>query len=372
MSQTPQRNDFESRRSRLVLVLAALALCLPHAGAAEEPAAEGAPTREWNPRSRPFRPMAFRETVENGYLFLDGEYIASPYEFEFRDGEAWLKDRDISAFFPVQPPRGDSARTMENGPWAGRGRYPGGQRMSSRHVLNALNQDGAAVLFTNERPVTLNAYDAERLFEVLLQEENRPSDGDLSWLPRGSNQQSFSEWIASYQLPETLRERLEQKRARQQSMTDESTSQRDAARRLDQWDYPLTVLGMVLVVAAFGHLMSRRPAAESSAEKINLAPDAIRQTNWSLLLVAAMSAMDLIWTILIHQAGAMKELNPFGSRLLEDPFQLMVFKISLTALAVGLIFGLRRYRRAQEASWWGCLLLTVLTVRWLTLNSLFV
>jgi hypothetical protein len=68
----------------------------------------------------------------------------------------------------------------------------------------------------------------------------------------------------------------------------------------------------------------------------------------------------------------MRELNPFGSNFINDPNLLVVFKMGIIALAVGLLFGLRQYRHAQVGAWWACLICTLLTARWLTLNSMFV
>lgn len=68
----------------------------------------------------------------------------------------------------------------------------------------------------------------------------------------------------------------------------------------------------------------------------------------------------------------MREINPIGGRLIDRPEQLILFKAVMTTLAIGLLFRLRRYRRAQLAAWWSCLVLTLLTVRWLTFNSMLV
>jgi hypothetical protein len=66
----------------------------------------------------------------------------------------------------------------------------------------------------------------------------------------------------------------------------------------------------------------------------------------------------------------MRELNPFGSKLIESPSLLALFKITATGMAIGLLFSLRKYRRAQVAAWWACLILTILAFRWLTFNSM--
>lgn len=68
----------------------------------------------------------------------------------------------------------------------------------------------------------------------------------------------------------------------------------------------------------------------------------------------------------------MRELNPLGSRLIDDPVQLSAFKIATTLLCCTLLYALRGHATARTAAWWLCLVCTVLTFRWLVANSLFV
>ena len=319
-------------------------------------------------------PRYQQHSIEGGYLFLDGKYIAPPYEIEVGHGEMWVNGTDITKYFPKsEAPRYQPFGRMGNRPWSGRGPFSGGPRLS-RSLENALEGEGVAILNTSQSPILLTQNDADEFLSLLADQESWQAEMEstLTRIPPQPQKDQFVAWLKTYEASAPLRERIEQRLHEKQTANDTYLSEREAVRRLDQWGYPLTLLGMVLVVAAFGHLLSRRPETEAERAPVNPAPEAIRQTNYSLMLVLAMSAMDLIWTILMFQAGAMRELNPFGSRLLEDPVQLTIFKLALTALAVGLIFGLRRYRRAQDVSWWGCLLFTILTVRWLTLNSLFV
>jgi hypothetical protein len=51
---------------------------------------------------------------------------------------------------------------------------------------------------------------------------------------------------------------------------------------------------------------------------------------------------------------------------------LSIFKATATLLSCSLLLFLRRHPRAQLASWWLCLVCTLLTFRWLVLNSMFV
>jgi len=68
----------------------------------------------------------------------------------------------------------------------------------------------------------------------------------------------------------------------------------------------------------------------------------------------------------------MRELNPLASRLISDPEALVAFKVVATLLGCGVLFALRRHSRAQLASWWMCLVCTMLTFRWLMFNSMFI
>lgn len=319
--------------------------------------------------------MVQKKSIESGYLFVDGEHVELPYKVEISSGEMRVNGTDITPCFPA----GESANTEGFGParrrdGEGRGSNAGGLRIAFRQASDTLTADGIVILQTGEAPILMVGDASESFLHLLIDHEARASASaaDLSWLPPTADQGKTAQWLETYQTPASLEERIEKQLTEMQAAGVSNRSQYDAVRRLDEWGYPLSVLGMVLVVAAIGHLMSRRPETEVTGDKVNLTPDAIRQTNYSLMLVAAMSGMDLVWTILISQAGVMKELNPLGSKLLTNPGQLILFKMAMTALALCLIFGLRRYRRAQLVSWWGCLLFTILTVRWLTFNSLFV
>jgi hypothetical protein len=66
----------------------------------------------------------------------------------------------------------------------------------------------------------------------------------------------------------------------------------------------------------------------------------------------------------------MQELNPIGSHLIGNPRHLAGFKIGITLPSLLLLWLLRKHKRAQAAAWWLCLILTFVTLRWLTMSPL--
>lgn len=136
--------------------------------------------------------------------------------------------------------------------------------------------------------------------------------------------------------------------------------------------YPLTLLGMVLSVIAFGHLLKSLPDHGAMRTNGGVTAEIVRATVVSLGLVIVLSGLDLVWTLLASQSGQMRELNPLASRLISDPQALIAFKAVATLIACGLLFALRHHGRAQLASWWICLICTMLTFRWLMFNSMFI
>ena len=53
-------------------------------------------------------------------------------------------------------------------------------------------------------------------------------------------------------------------------------------------------------------------------------------TNEGFVFVVALSLLDLVWKLLVSQAGTMRELNPVGGRLIDAPAKLIAFKVART------------------------------------------
>jgi hypothetical protein len=181
----------------------------------------------------------------------------------------------------------------------------------------------------------------------------------------------LSQWLPSFQRSPAF---LADATARLEIL-DSAQAASDASNaatiRLAAFGYPLTILMMILVVLGFGHLLSHRPSADEWNDD-SPTNQLSEPFNRSLLLIVGLSAVDLVWTLLVSQAGAMRELNPIGSQMIADPWQLVAFKVLVTLSAVGLLYFCRRVPLARQASWWSCLVLTLVAARWLVFNSMFI
>ena len=142
-----------------------------------------------------------------------------------------------------------------------------------------------------------------------------------------------------------------------------------SVRRAEWYSYAFTVTAMLLGVISFGHLLSNPPPRHANWSESDPSPDATRPVVISLGLICVLSLIDLVWTTASSGNAHFEELNPLGSRLLLDGSSPLVFKVATLAVSVLLLFVLRRYRGAQMASWWMCMVCTLLTFRWLVLDS---
>ena len=239
-----------------------------------------------------------------------------------------------------------------------------------RNLRQLLEGDGSLVVFEGGSFQAFHGNRSYDLLSVLVREEARNGfeNGERQWLPSGIDEAAWSTWISGFECPKELAARAGGMLTRVEEAEIANDFQISARRTLESSAYPLTIVGMLLVVMAFGHLLSFKPDSEGESPETGIAKRAVTR---SLALVAALSALDLIWTLLVSRAGDMKELNPLGAVLIDDPFALIAMKTIATLTAVALLFALRQHRVAQQGAWWACLICTLLTVRWLTFNSMF-
>ncbi|MEZ6133898.1 MAG: DUF5658 family protein [Pirellulaceae bacterium] len=323
--------------------------------------------------------------IDKGLLIVDGRFIPPPYHIVTQsDGTVWVGELQVKIRLHDPSENDVSRRVRAGNRFVGANeelrRYAGRRRDSTGDVDDYDNREllGAFIAGTLERGGLVASQSDEFLFATststatcefivkVLNGEGATYDGENSidippWLlAQISTLRHNQQFVA-------LSDAIVQQTDR---IAKENQASINGVRLVDQVAYPLSTCGMVLVVLATGHLLSIRPPQR---HELHLAsPEAAANTVRFVAMIVAFSVLDLIWTILASQAGTMKELNPLGAKLISDPTMLVAFKLSTLTVSATILFYLRSHQRVTLAAWWLCLVLTLLTARWLMFNSLLV
>lgn len=337
----------------------------------------------------------------DGYVFIDGQYISPPYDIQWAgdaltiSGHQFDKDSfDLSDY--RRSFSGERSSTRERlGKRGRRGMRPGPRRRIddddvsrtgfhperfrqarssfSRFCedLNAVETGMVAVLYQHQRPLLL--YRTSGGYEMLMSlvDPSHHLGLQSDWGRDRNSQEMGNRLLAEFSPSVEFQRRAKSDLALVQAASDEGDRVIATTYWLERLSFPLTVFAMAMVVLGFGHLLSNQP----NLEKLGSGPgDSLKRrkvVGQSLLIVGLLSAVDLIWTISTANAGAMRELNPLGSGLIGQPVVLFLFKATVTGMAIAILYRLHRRPIAQVASWWCCLLLTLLTARWVVFQSMF-
>lgn len=322
-------------------------------------------------------PLVEGEPILGGFLIRDGRYVPPPYVVGSRGKSLYVNGRRLvglrlrsgeeeefgdaaGGWSESESPRaaeGESAASRAAS--RTRGRL---ERRLAHGMLLVQAEDGACVAFEHQA--------AFEVLSLLCSEQSR-GEKLLTLLQKDEHGFDSRQWGAvldRFQPSAELRARLEEL---DQRLTQESaglTVVYDGCPRGPL--YGLTVGGMVLVVLALGTILSTRPPQGTNWREEDRSESASGFVWRAVLLIVALSGFDLVCTLLAGQTGRFLEVNPLADSLLASPAALAGFKGVLTLGAVLILWRLRHFRGAQMASWWICLLLTVLTVRWVVVESL--
>jgi len=298
--------------------------------------------------------------LSSGLVFLEGEFLSPPYVVRSEGEQVLINDRPVLAH----------SRADRPGPWQDPRMNRSAMSLRLDEVTSALVAGNVLLSFDGQPLAVLSRSAAGyHLLALITREPHADRTIVERELPDGFDTEQFQQWIASYQsTPELTSHAIP---VIEEVRFAEADSRRAiaAVRRSDTLLYLITVFGMVISVAATGHLLSAKPPTARDAQDD---PEMLKMVSRSLGLVVILSSLDLFWTIMASQSGKMIELNPIGSQLLHDPMQLIAAKAAVICGSVGLLYFLRHHRQAQTAAWWACLICTLLTFRWLTFNSMFV
>lgn len=141
------------------------------------------------------------------------------------------------------------------------------------------------------------------------------------------------------------------------------------AKQAEWSSYLFTVIALMLAALSFGHLLTANPPRRQRWTQIDASPIATRTVIESLVLIGLLSCVDLLWTTTMSTEVHFQEMNPVGNHFLLEGASLTAFKVVSLASALALLFFLRKFKGAQLASWWTCMVCTLVTFRWIVLDS---
>lgn len=303
---------------------------------------------------------------DKGFLFIDGEYIAPPYQIRHEGDDVTVNNRKLTC---IPPPRDSGGRGFF-GPRPGEGSL----RYWVGYLQSQLDQNYVVLSFPDQPNVVFDTTSSYDLLKSFIAQGSR-SVRQVSvrdQLPTAFDRKVWDKWIEGFVAPGDLEVRAAATARNFEESQRQALADIRAHRLLEQMAYPLTVSGMVMSVLAIGHLLGGRPHAGQSTLGTDASPQMIRALNWSIAFTVAFSLLDLTWTILALNTKAVSELNPIGSQFIHDPRNLAGFKVSVTFSCLALLWLLRKHKRAQVAAWWLCLVLTLVTCRWLLVDTLIV
>lgn len=295
-------------------------------------------------------PLPYRVGRQGRYVLVNGERIAELPGGRTRDGK--VKREPIGS---------DPDRFIAN-------------------IEHWLYADYAIVVFDEWIRIVAESYDAAEFLRLLVDTKSLDDrlaaavgwDIDVSddGTPHRISTARWQKVLADFEVTDDLQEFID---AYGEELDEEEDDQAVYLARPDtsaKKMYALSVAGMVLVAFSIGTLLNHRPESGRWSQLVR-SDQAVSLVKRVLVLMIALSAFDLACTLFSTTASDFLEVNPFGESLLSKPWMLSTFKLSATGLGAGILWSKRWCLGAQQASWWMCLVLTLVTVRWVAVQSLF-
>jgi hypothetical protein len=333
--------------------------------------------------------------IEQGFVIVDGQCLPPPYIIDQRGEELFIGERNI----PTGPLL---ARSGRNGAGFRRGDDPD----RTRGPMAAWDDPTTRLLSRLERQLANNALllisgqewahlasvgDTPGILQVLI--SNAASDrkvtlirryGIPDWIRPAQLRQLVDEFESTPEFTQRIEDLIEEHGLYEVNASwtppPDKWAVADDLRNRHQWyallsskpvSYGITVMSMAIAVIATGTLIMGCPQSRGRWRETNDAPEERDKVRANVVLLSLLGCFDLLLTLTAQQTGGLMELNPLGSQLISSPLLLTGFKLISLLLVCLILFRLRAYRGAQLASWWMCLVCTILMYRWVTFNSLF-
>ncbi len=351
-------------------VIALVAWLLGSAVASAQPPSLDQPLTTESPGSR--REVVYGEPIDGGTVIVRGEVLSPPHKVGQRGRDVLINDVVVARLPGSRDEHGrdrpDRSRVSPNQFVANIE-----TRLYNGDVLVCFDERTRVFCYSGDDPYFLQALAKaenveERVLAALDYAVGGYDDGGSARIPT-------SQWrsaLADFEPTESLSQYLEDSGFLEED-EDYLPEDDEAYQRSDptRWMYALNVAGMLLVVVSAGKLLGNRPESGIPWAQIVESPEAIRLSREATMMIVLLSGFDLVATLLTDSAGGFTELNPMTGSLLKNPVMLAVFKLTATCLGTGILWHRRKYAGAQQAAWWMCFLLTLVTIRWVTIQSLF-
>ncbi|NQV25075.1 MAG: hypothetical protein HQ518_11985 [Rhodopirellula sp.] len=321
----------------------------------------------------------FEQTVNEGVLFIDGQFVQPPYIIQASGNRVTVNGLTC---FKVIARVSDQRSNPENRKRKRREEseedpteelaQPRSARQAAMRLTETL-QDSRIVVANAEGPLRhlMLGGDVFIFCDAMLSADRSPRQIE-EFVRLSEDETRFEAWrqlLGSTPPVGELRDRLQAYIDRIQAVEQEGIQRSAAITRMETFSYPLTLAGMLVGVIALGHVLKWTAKSIVAEQRPDYAPEVTRCVEIALLLMLAMSAIDLAWTILAGQAGAMREVNPLAAGFIQSPLQLVALKVIATGLGCGILYAWRQRQQIQDATWWMCLVCVLLTFRWVVFDS---
>jgi len=326
------------------------------------------------PAREPEREVIYGEPIESGYVILEGRVLSSPYRLGRRGRDIFVNGERM-AVLPGGRAPGGRQRQDARGPDPNR---------SIANLEHWLYEENVIIVFDERTRIVADCEEGAYFLRSLIQAnslEERIALAAASYYvdvsgSDGSNRIPTSRWreiLVGFKVDDSLHASLEDWIAEydEEDEDEDPAVHQRAPDRSAQRMYGLSVVGMVLVALSCGTLLTQRPEFGQRWSQRVQSEASLSLVRRALALIVALSVFDLACTLLATTKGGFLEINPVGGSMLHKPWALSTFKLSATFVVVGILWSLRRRAGSQQASWWLCLVLTLVTARWVAVQSLF-
>ncbi|MCA9061597.1 MAG: hypothetical protein KDA96_00980, partial [Planctomycetaceae bacterium] len=285
------------------------------------------------------QPHYVRVLSEPGYLFINGQFLEAPYRIQATENHVLLnghvvsvkwRANDLEQHFPsfeqgdmylqtvwlpgdtvpeagmdneIPRGRGMGRRGRGEGFW-GRPRafrQPDSKTMAAvgaARITDMLSQGGVVILFDGLPAVFDDSHSSQtRLLEAFVRYRPtlRSTAEAYRMCPPEIPLTVWQAWLNTFEPGPVFLRQAEVILERMDRAEKEGHEAIASLRLLEEWMSPLNGIGLVLAVVALAHLINGRPVNWPPGA---VATNATHLAARSILLIAAMSGLDLVWTIL--------------------------------------------------------------------------